>query len=131
MANEPRTAGADGEVRLSLRDGIAALVFDRHAARNAMTWSMYEQLAAHCERLASMAGEVRAVTMRGAGGKAFVAGTDIAQFAGFQGAGGEAFVAGTDIAQFQDFKSGEDGVQYERQIDATISLIASLPKASG
>jgi enoyl-CoA hydratase/carnithine racemase len=72
-----------------------------------MTWAMYEQLRAICEQLRDDA-SVRVVR--------------------FQGAGGEAFVAGTDIAQFQSFTSGEHGVQYERQIDATIGLVASLPK---
>jgi enoyl-CoA hydratase/carnithine racemase len=48
----------------------------------------------------------------------------------FRGAGGQAFVAGTDIAQFRDFSSGEHGVQYERQIDATMQLLASLPMAT-
>ena len=34
----------DGEVRYS-RDGeVATVIFDRPAARNAMTWRMYEQL---------------------------------------------------------------------------------------
>ena len=69
-----------------------------------MTWAMYE-LRAHCERLR----EDRAVRV-----------------VRFQGAGGEAFVAGTDIAQFQDF-NGERGVQYETQIDATMQLLAGLP----
>jgi enoyl-CoA hydratase len=45
----------------------------------------------------------------------------------FQGAGGEAFVAGTDIAQFQDFHSGKDGVEYEHRIDGTMQLLAALP----
>jgi enoyl-CoA hydratase/carnithine racemase len=36
-------------------------------------------------------------------------------------------VAGTDIAQFQDFKGGDDGVAYERNIDAGMALLESLP----
>jgi enoyl-CoA hydratase/carnithine racemase len=48
-----------------------------------------------------------------------------------RGAGGAAFVAGTDIAQFQAFGSGaagaDDGVAYERRIDACIRTIAALP----
>ena len=87
-------------------DGIASITFDRPQARNAMTWAMYEQLAGHCEALAGDRG-VRVVTMRGAGG--------------------QAFVAGTDISQFQDFRSGDDGVAYERRIDAGIALIEKLP----
>jgi enoyl-CoA hydratase len=96
----------DGAVHLKVDGGIASVTFDRPEARNAMTWAMYEQLRAHCERLR----EDRAVRV-----------------VRFQGAGGEAFVAGTDIAQFQSFTSGDDGIQYERRIDATMVLLAALP----
>lgn len=97
---------SEGAVHLEVNGGIASVTFDRPEARNAMTWAMYERLRAICEQLRGDA-SVRAVR--------------------FQGAGGEAFVAGTDIAQFQDFKSGEDGIRYERRIDATMELLASLP----
>lgn len=100
------SSAAEGTVRLSLQGGVAALVFDRPEARNAMTWAMYGQLAAACERLKGDA-SVRVVTFRGAGGKAFV--------------------AGTDIEQFKAFQTGQDGVAYERQIDQVIGLIESLP----
>jgi len=69
------------EVRFERRDGLGWVTFDRPQARNAMTFAMYE-------RLAEIAGEVnadrsvRALVLTGAGG-AFVAGTDISQFAGF------------------------------------------------
>lgn len=96
----------EGAVHLTVDKGIASVTFDRPEARNAMTWAMYERLRVICEQLRSDA-SVRVVR--------------------FQGAGGEAFVAGTDIAQFQDFAGGEDGVRYERQIDATVGLVASLP----
>ncbi|MBX3610974.1 MAG: enoyl-CoA hydratase/isomerase family protein [Hydrogenophaga sp.] len=96
----------NGQVSLRIEEGLAHLVFDRPAARNAMTWTMYQQLGAACEQLAQDS-SVRAVLMRGAGG--------------------QAFVAGTDIAQFAHFKNGEDGIAYERQIDAGITRLASLP----
>ena len=95
----------EGAVHLTIAAGVAAVVFDRPQARNAMTWAMYEQLAAICKQLVCDS-SVRVVT--------------------FRGAGGEAFVAGTDIAQFAAFKSGDDGVAYERQIDHGIGLIESL-----
>jgi len=95
-----------GEVRLQVDGGIACVTFDRPEARNALTWVMYDQLRGICEQLRGDHA-VRAVR--------------------FQGAGGEAFVAGTDIAQFQDFRSGEDGIAYERRIDATMQLLAALP----
>jgi len=96
---------SEGAVHLAVEGGVASVSFDRPEARNAMTWAMYERLRAVCEQLR----EDRSVRV-----------------VRFQGAGGEAFVAGTDIAQFQDF-DGERGVQYERQIDATMQLLAGLP----
>ena len=95
----------EGAVHLEVAGGIASVTFDRPEARNAMTWAMYERLRAICEQLR----EDRSVRV-----------------VRFQGAGGEAFVAGTDIAQFQDF-DGERGVAYERQIDGTMQLLAGLP----
>lgn len=95
-----------GTVSLTRHGPFAAVVFDRPAERNAMTWDMYQQLGAICEQLRGDP-SVRAVTFRGAGGKAFVAGTDIAQFLSFQG--------------------GEDGVAYERKIDQCIGQLEALP----
>jgi len=97
---------SDGAVWLSVNGNVAAVVFDRPDARNAMTWAMYEQLVAICERLRDEHA-VRVTT--------------------FRGAGGQAFVAGTDIAQFERFVSGDDGVAYERRIDHCIDAIAALP----
>ena len=44
--------GNEGSVRLIIEENIASVVFDRPAARNAMTWTMYEQLGEICELLA-------------------------------------------------------------------------------
>jgi enoyl-CoA hydratase len=95
-----------GSVHLHIEGAVARVVFDRPEARNAMTWAMYERLEAICRELQDARG-VRVVR--------------------FQGAGGAAFVAGTDIAQFQAFTGGEDGVAYERRIDACMALLESLP----
>ena len=96
---------SEGTVHLNIEGGVAAVVFDRPQARNAMTWGMYARLGEICEQLRGDAA-VRVVT--------------------FRGAGGEAFVAGTDIEQFRDF-DGDAGVDYERKIDACIGLLESLP----
>jgi enoyl-CoA hydratase/carnithine racemase len=96
----------NGEVTLHLEAGVASVVFNRPQARNAMTWAMYEQLTAMAGQLKADA-SVRCVL--------------------FRGAGGQAFVAGTDIEQFTAFKTGEDGVAYERQIEACIELLCGLP----
>jgi enoyl-CoA hydratase/carnithine racemase len=95
-----------GQVQLSVRNGIASILIDRPEARNAMTWAMYEELGRICDELSERA-DVRVTT--------------------FRGAGGEAFVAGTDIEQFKAFEGGDDGLAYERVIDQRIGQIEKLP----
>jgi enoyl-CoA hydratase len=97
---------SDGTVSLHVDAGVARVVFDRPAARNAMTWAMYEQLGIICKALGSDA-SVKVVT--------------------FRGAGGAAFVAGTDIEQFKAFRSGEDGLAYEAKIEHIIGQLEALP----
>lgn len=97
---------SEGTVHLGIQGGVASVTFDRPQARNAMTWAMYKRLGQICEELQSNA-SVRVVT--------------------FRGVGGEAFVAGTDIEQFTAFRSGEDGVAYEQQIDQCIQKLEALP----
>jgi enoyl-CoA hydratase/carnithine racemase len=93
---------------LVARDGpIVTLTFNRPQARNAMTWAMYERLNQTCEEV-DADDSVRVLVLRGAGGKAFV--------------------AGTDISQFGAFESGEDGVRYERDGDARSGRIARVRK---
>jgi enoyl-CoA hydratase len=96
----------DGNVRLTREGTIATVIFDRPAARNAMTWRMYEQLNAIC-------GEIRA--------------DQSIRVAVLRGAGGKAFVAGTDISQFLEFKSGEDGISYERRMESYLDALETLP----
>ena len=96
---------SDGET-LYERDGaIARITFNRPAARNAMTWRMYEQLADACAKVAQDK-DVRVAVFRGAGGKAFV--------------------AGTDIAQFQTF-TADDGVAYEATMEGFLDALEKLP----
>jgi enoyl-CoA hydratase len=97
---------SDGEVRYVRNGAVATVTFDRPAARNAMTWRMYEQLAEACARMQGEEG-LRAAVFRGAGGKAFI--------------------AGTDIAQFRTFRSGEDGLAYEAKMEAYLCAIEALP----
>jgi enoyl-CoA hydratase/carnithine racemase len=97
---------SDGEVRLQREGPVARVIFDRPAARNAMTWRMYEQLAAICAELRDDDG-VRVAVLRGAGGKAFI--------------------AGTDIAQFQAFTTADDGVAYEQKIESYCAALEALP----
>lgn len=64
------------------RGAVRWITFNRPQARNALTWNMYSRLIEICEHVNSER-DVRAVVLTGAGGKAFVAGTDIAQFRSF------------------------------------------------
>jgi enoyl-CoA hydratase/carnithine racemase len=95
-----------GQVQLTVQNGIASILIDRPEARNAMTWAMYEELGRICEELATRT-DVRVAT--------------------FRGAGGEAFVAGTDIEQFKSFEGGLDGIAYEKTIDMRVGQIERLP----
>jgi enoyl-CoA hydratase len=97
---------SDGEVRLVREGAVATILFDRPQARNAMTWLMYEGLAAACVQLRSDP-DVRVTVLRGVGGKAFI--------------------AGTDIAQFQEFTSAEQGVAYEAKMEDYLGALESLP----
>ena len=99
-------SATEGTVHLRREGPVAHVTFDRPAARNAMTWPMYEALGAVCGRIAADP-DVRVAVFRGAGGKAFV--------------------AGTDIAQFREFKSGEDGTRYEAVMERHLSAVEQLP----
>ena len=90
------------------RDGpIVTLTFNRPEARNAMTWDMYQRLYDVCEEV-DADDAVRVLVLKGAGGKAFV--------------------AGTDISQFSTFQSGEDGLRYEREGDHRTGRLGRVRK---
>ena len=86
---------------------IATLTFNRPDARNAMTWDMYAALVEACDRVDRDAA-IHVFILRGAGGKAFV--------------------AGTDIAQFQNFTDREDGLKYEERLDHVLDRLERVTK---
>ena len=86
---------------------LAILTFNRPEARNAMTWEMYEALVDACDEVDRDAG-LRVLILRGAGGKAFI--------------------AGTDISQFQNFTDREDGLKYEQKLDAVLDRVERVTK---
>src|SRR5258706_9107564 len=86
---------------------IATLTFNRPEARNAMTWEMYDALVDACERV-DRDEALRVLVLRGAGGKAFV--------------------AGTDISQFRTFADRQDGLKYEERLDAVLDRIERVAK---
>ncbi|WP_417251319.1 enoyl-CoA hydratase/isomerase family protein [Castellaniella sp.] len=83
----------------------AEICFNRPHHHNAMTFAMYEGLEAICDDLDADP-NVRIAVLRGAGDKAFV--------------------AGTDIAQFQHFKNGDDAIAYEARIDRVVGRLERL-----
>jgi enoyl-CoA hydratase/carnithine racemase len=95
------------ETIFEVEGSLATLTFNRPEARNAMTWAMYESLVDTCERVD--------------------ADSDIAVLI-LRGAGGRAFGAGTDISQFQSFKKPEDAVSYEGRISAVLDRLDRVSK---
>jgi enoyl-CoA hydratase len=89
------------EARFESTGPVAFLTFDRPQARNALTWAMYDALVAACDRV-DADDTVRVFVVR---------------------AEGEAFAAGTDIRQFASFASGDEGLAYERKLDAVIDRL--------
>ena len=81
---------AESQLLVDRADGVLTVTFNRPAQRNAMTWEMYDGLSAACEQ-ADADADVRVMVLRGADNRAFVAGTDIAQFADFDGPAGVAY----------------------------------------
>ena len=88
---------------------IATLTFNRPEARNAMTWDMYQALVDACDRVEGDS-SIRVLILKGAGGKAFV--------------------AGTDISQFTDFRTAEHGIKYEARIDQVLDRLERVSKAT-
>lgn len=93
------------ELLYDVKDEIGTVTFNRPQARNALTFGMYEALAEICEG-APTDGSVKAIIIRGAGDKAFA--------------------AGTDISLFKDF-SPEKGVEYEKGAERYFAAVSKCP----
>ncbi|TMA84336.1 MAG: enoyl-CoA hydratase [Deltaproteobacteria bacterium] len=85
-------------------DGIAWLTFNRPEARNAMTFGMYQRLGEICR---APDPRMKVLILRGAGDKAFV--------------------SGTDIAQFRNFKTPKDALDYEATMDGVFDALEDVP----
>jgi len=83
---------------------VAFLTFNRPQARNALTWSMYDALADACGQV-DRDDRIRVLVIRAAG---------------------DAFAAGTDIRQFTSFATGDDGLAYERRMEAVLDRLERL-----
>ena len=85
--------------------GIAWITVDRPAARNAMTFAMWERLRETAGEL-DLDPAVKVVVLTGAGGAAFV--------------------SGTDIAEFRAFTGGDDGIAYEARMEAVMRALETI-----
>jgi enoyl-CoA hydratase/carnithine racemase len=94
------------DLLFEIRDGIGVITFNRPQARNALTFSMYDRLAEIC-RSAPDDPAVKALVIKGAGGKAFA--------------------AGTDISSFRNVRTAEEALAYERRMDGVLSSIEACP----
>ena len=95
---------SSSSIEWDIEEPVGIVTINRPAARNALTWAMYDALVTACD--AAVADDrLRVIIIRGAGG-VFAAGTDISQFAGFD---------------------GDAGVAYEKRLDAVIDRIEGLP----
>ncbi|MBW4091208.1 MAG: enoyl-CoA hydratase [Proteobacteria bacterium] len=90
-----------------VRDGIGWITFNRPAARNAMTFAMYDRLIEICEQAGTDRG-IRALVLNGAGEKAFA--------------------SGTDISQFRAFETEADALAYEARIDRVLEALERCPR---
>ncbi len=95
------------ELLFDVQDGIGRITFNRPAARNALTFAMYERLAEICTQAADDR-SIRVLVLTGAGDKAFA--------------------AGTDISQFRAFASAEDAIAYEARLDRVLEALERCPK---
>lgn len=87
-------------------DGVLILELTNPGKRNALTWTMYEQLGRHLDDAADRTDLVAVV---------------------ITGAGDDGFAAGTDIGSLTDLRTGEDGLDYERRVAAVLEGIRALP----
>ncbi|WP_439496172.1 enoyl-CoA hydratase/isomerase family protein [Bosea sp. (in: a-proteobacteria)] len=94
----------DDEILYEVKDGVGTITLNRPQARNALTFAMYDRIAAICgDTEAHGAPKVLVLT----------------------GAGEKAFAAGTDISQFRSFTKPEDALGYEGRIEEIITTIES------
>jgi enoyl-CoA hydratase/carnithine racemase len=95
------------ELIFEVEGPIAWLTFNRPQARNAMTWAMYDGLRDACGWVDER-DDVRVLLLKGAGDRAFV--------------------AGTDISQFRTFDTREDALAYEERLNGVLERLERVRK---
>lgn len=94
------------ELLYEVQDATGHITLNRPEARNALTFGMYQELARICRGI-ELGGDVKAMIISGAGGKAFA--------------------AGTDMAQFRDFSEPTHALEYESTMDQVLRDIEQCP----
>lgn len=97
----------DGRVIFSREGPVGQILFDNQASLNALSFKMWRELGDICAAIADDT-SLRVVVLRGAGGKAFL--------------------AGTEIDDFQAFENGARGVAYEAEMDGYVGAVEALPQ---
>lgn len=96
----------EGSVAITTADNVAWVELSNPGRLNAFTWAMYDQLATLPDYLMNGEEQIRAMVIRGEGGTAFA--------------------AGTDINQFLEFETGAQGVAYEHRVGAVFETLSSI-----
>jgi len=94
------------ELTTARSGNVQIITFNRPEARNALTFAMYDGLADAC-RAIELGADIRAVVIKGAGGKAFA--------------------AGTDMTQFREFSTAEHALDYERRMEGILEAVECCP----
>ncbi|MEM1275482.1 MAG: enoyl-CoA hydratase/isomerase family protein [Pseudomonadota bacterium] len=89
-----------------LTDEVGTITFNRPESRNALTFEMYAELARICREVPHD-GTVKAIIVRGAGDRAFA--------------------AGTDMTQFRGFSTDQDALDYEARMDQVLGDVERCP----
>jgi enoyl-CoA hydratase len=90
------------EILTSLDGGVLTVTLNRPEKFNALTFTMYDTITEICMNVPAD-GSVKAIVFRGAGGKAFA--------------------AGTDISLFRSFETPEQGIAYEKNADKVFTAV--------
>jgi enoyl-CoA hydratase/carnithine racemase len=90
------------EILTNLDGGVLTVTLNRPEKFNALTFTMYDTIADICTNVPAD-GSVKAIVLRGAGGKAFA--------------------AGTDISLFRSFETPEQGIAYEKNADKVFTAV--------
>lgn len=97
---------SEDDLTYEVVDSIGWVTFNRPDQRNALTFAMYEGLAGICSN-APTDGSLKAIIIRGAGDRAFA--------------------AGTDMTQFRGFATAQDAWDYEARMDGVLDRIERCP----